>query len=47
MKVCKVRVWQTNRNLKPVEWIIDVYDENGDEIVKIRSECEPKVVKEQ
>ena len=46
MKISKIRVWQTNPNLPPRKWIIDIYDEYGYEFQKIISESEPKVEKE-
>jgi hypothetical protein len=48
MKISKVNVWKTSGiGLKDdPEWIIDIYDEEGNVTVKIISDVEPEVSKD-
>jgi hypothetical protein len=47
MKVSKISVWKTsNMGMILGQWVIDVYDENGNYHAKLFSETEPIVEKE-
>lgn len=48
MKVGKIKVWYAEGfgKVVPSKWVIDISDENGVEVMKLFSESEPVVEKE-